>query len=450
MKTRIFIPQLLLKCGLMAAFQVIMVLNYSFSQSPSEKLAAHSSEFNKEIIKVADGVYVAIGYGLANSILIEGNEAVIIVDVLGSPEAAEKVRSDFRKITVKPVEAIIYTHSHPDHTCGAGAFIGEDSHEIYAHELVASPINDGIQPVLYERALRQFGWTLPEEEFLNAGIGPWINIVWENIPPTKTFSERLETEIAGINVVLQYAPGETRDQLYVWLPDKKVLLPGDNYYKAFPNLYTIRGSRYRDIRQWAQSLDKMLNEGEIEYLVPSHTRPVTGAVKVRETLTGYRDAILYIYNATVEGINKGMTPVELSRQVKLPPHLAGKPYLQEFYGTVPWSVRAVYAGLLGWFDGNATNLFPLSDRERSERTVKLAGGVQMIRMNAKKVLEEGDAQWAAELADHLLALDENDKEAKLLKADALTILGEQQISANARNYYLTQARQLREEFPSDR
>ena len=35
-------------------------------------LSAHSKEFRKEVIKVTDGVYVAIGFGLANSVLLEG------------------------------------------------------------------------------------------------------------------------------------------------------------------------------------------------------------------------------------------------------------------------------------------------------------------------------------------------------------------------------------------
>ncbi|MEX1241023.1 MAG: alkyl/aryl-sulfatase [Cyclobacteriaceae bacterium] len=413
------------------------------AQSPSERLSAHTDEFRKEVIKVTDGIYVAVGYALANSILIEGDDGIIIVDVTESPATAQEVKSAFREITDKPVKAIIYTHGHPDHVCGGKVFAGRDNPEIYAHELVANGVNDGIQPILSARAVRQFGNSLPQEQFLNAGIGPSMNIVWETISPTKTFSERLETDVAGIRIILQYAPGETGDQLYVWLPDKKALLPGDNYYKAFPNLYTIRGSRYRDIRQWAQSLDKMLAEGEIEYLVPSHTRPVTGADNVKATLSNYRDAILHIYNATIKGINAGVTDIELSQQVQLPASLAKEPYLQEYYGTVPWSVRSVYSGLLGWFDGNATNLFPLSAKERAVRLAKLAGGAEKIRKIAKDVLSAGDAQWTAELADHLLALDENDRDAKLLKADALTVLGEQQISANGRNYYLTQAQELR-------
>jgi alkyl sulfatase BDS1-like metallo-beta-lactamase superfamily hydrolase len=34
------------------------------------------------------------------------------------------------------------------------------------------------------------------------------------------------------------------------------------------------------------------------------------------------------------------------------------PYLHEYYGTVAWSVRAIFDGYLGWFSGMAVNLNP--------------------------------------------------------------------------------------------
>ncbi len=58
-----------------------------------------------------------------------------------------------------------------------------------------------------------------------------------------------------------------------------------------------------------------------------------------------------------------------------------------------------------------------------------------------------DFQWAAELADCLLAVDGANVEAKRLKAQALTELGERQTSANARNYYLSVAQYLLRDLP---
>ena len=96
-------------------------------------LAAHSVEFKQEVIKVTDGVYVAVGFGLANSVLLEGDDDVVIVDAMESEEAAIPVKEAFSKITAKPVKAIIFTHYHPDHTNGATIMAGDDDPDIYAH-----------------------------------------------------------------------------------------------------------------------------------------------------------------------------------------------------------------------------------------------------------------------------------------------------------------------------
>ena len=66
----------------------------------------------------------------------------------------------------------------------------------------------------------------------------------------------------------------------VYVPSKQVLLPGDDFYKAFPNLYAIRGTAPRSVTTWADSLDLMRELGA-EYLVPSHTKPITGKEKVK-------------------------------------------------------------------------------------------------------------------------------------------------------------------------
>lgn len=61
---------------------------------------------------------MAIGFAIANSILLEAPEGLIIVDTTENVEAAREVLQEFRKISVKPIKAIIYTHYHIDHVAG--------------------------------------------------------------------------------------------------------------------------------------------------------------------------------------------------------------------------------------------------------------------------------------------------------------------------------------------
>ena len=412
-------------------------------------LAAHSVEFKQEVIKVTDGVYVAVGFGLANSVLLEGDDDVVIVDAMESEEAAIPVKEAFSKITAKPVKAIIFTHYHPDHTNGATIMAGDDDPDIYAHSTTSyymERISTITRETTYRRGMRQFGTLLPEGGIINDGIGPRLEYDESKtlglLVPTKTFSEnRLNLEIAGLNLTLVHAPGETPDQIFIWLPQKKVLLPADNYYKSFPNLYAIRGTSYRDVKLWVNSIDKM-RALKSEYLVPQHTRPVAGAEKIYQTLTNYRDAIQFVHDQTIRLMNKGLTPLEIVERVKLPPHLARQPYLHEYYGTVPWSVRAIFDGYLGWFGGNATELFPLPLKERARHFADLAGGQQALLDRAKQAVAGEDYQWALELTDQLLQFNPESEEVRKLRASALKSLGSRQIASTARNYYLTQAMEV--------
>ncbi len=434
----------------MRAFLAAMIIAGAATaqQSPEAELFAHSNEFRKEIIEVTDGVWVAVGYALANSILIEGTDGVIIVDTTESKSAAREIKAEFDKRTTKPLKAVIYTHNHYDHINGTQVFAEGAQPEIISQALLETLVqqsNAEVGAAMRPRNLRQFGVPLPDDARPNAGIGPKLVLdaggALDYLKPTRTFDDVLELTIAGVEIKLVHAPGETDDQLYVWLPEKRVLCAGDNYYLAFPNLYAIRGTPYRDVRKWRDSVDLMIAE-KPAYLVPSHSRPLEGEAHIREVLTDYRDAIHAVYMQTIAGMNRGLTPDELVLEVKLPDDLAAKPYLREFYGTIPWAVRSIFAGMLGWFDGNPTHLFPLAPADRAQRMAAMAGGEDALLEKAQAAFAANDFQWAAELADHVLALDPGSAAAKKVKGEALVEIARQQISANARNYLMTSAMQL--------
>jgi alkyl sulfatase BDS1-like metallo-beta-lactamase superfamily hydrolase len=420
----------------------------------NKSLRAHSKIFQKGVEKVCDNLYVAIGYGIANSIMIEGRDGVIMVDTMTTMEEASEVLTEFRKITPKPVKAIIYTHSHPDHVFGAEAFAAGGKPEVYAHDTTEYHVKrllTEMGPIIGSRPLRMYGAFLPPDQLLNVGIGPFVGMKPDSklgfVRPTKTFSDTLEAEEAGIKFKLIFAPGETEDQIIVWLPDSMTLIAADNFYWAFPNLYTIRGTTFRNLRQWYQSLDKMRDLNP-QYLVPCHTRPIVGALEIQEILTNYRDAIQYVHDQSIRGINAGLTPDELAEYVKLPPHLAEAPYLQPFYGKVSWSVRSMFSGNLGWFDGDSANLEPLTRKEQAKLMARLAGGEKQLLRHASELMNEKDCQGALQLSGHLIQLNPENQEAKNIRIKALTALGGNEQNPNARNYYLTEALEIRDGFVS--
>jgi len=146
-------------------------------------------------------------------------------------------------------------------------------------------------------------------------------------------------------------------------------------------------------------------------------------------------------------MKQGERPDELVVHVKLPADLAENPYLQEFYGGVEWTVRGIYADRVGWFDGNATTLFPLPAKDRAAKLIGLIGGPDQVLARGREALSAREFKWAAELADYVLANDSANTGAKRIKGQALIELGERQINAIARNYYLSSAMYLLRDLP---
>jgi alkyl sulfatase BDS1-like metallo-beta-lactamase superfamily hydrolase len=176
-----------------------------------------------------------------------------------------------------------------------------------------------------------------------------------------------------------------------------------------------------------------------EHLVLSHTRPVSGAENVRDVLTSTHDGVQYIYDQTIRGINQGYTEDELAHMIDLPPSLIDHPWLQERYGERAWHVRGIVSGNVGWFEGDSTFLSAISFDEKSQKIVKGFGGIEKTIQEVRTAIDNGEYEWAAELATYAIKSDPDNEDAKLLKAHALRVLGQRAHSSGARNWYLTDA-----------
>jgi len=419
------------------------------NSSPSvQGLYEHSKEFTQQVYSYDDGIHAAVGYGIANSYLVEGDGSNIIIDATDSVFQAEKVYEQFVAINSNPISAIIYTHNHGDHTLGARYFVDQqvEAPLIIAHESTAKAVEKifGIlNPIISTRSEKMFGTELPEGEVVNVGIGPFLS-VGKSAPgyvkPSLTFEDELKINLAGIAFELYHAPGETDDQLFVWLPAFDALFPGDNVYKTFPNLYTIRGTSHRNVKAWVESLDHMLTFQPAN-LYPSHTLPIQGP-EVVEVLQLYRDGIQYVHDQTIRLMNLGLHPEEIIEQLELPETLASSPFLQEFYGTVRWSVRSIFNGYLGWFSGNISELDPTPVFRKAELMSELVGGPDHLYQALEVAIDSEEMQWALELSDLLIPLGYKSDEVISLRAQATYFLGRMSSNPNKRNYFLSEAQKL--------
>lgn len=413
-------------------------------------LAAHCREAigAPRVEEVAPGIFVAIGYDLANTILVATADGNVVIDAMMAPERAARAREALLTRAPGPTRALIFTHSHIDHIGGASVWLDEGT-EIWATAAFMPHFvkQYGVfQRAEAARGARQFGRQVADASLPCSALGArpaFEGDVGGGVrAPTRTFRGAAKIVVGGLTIELHEAHGETDDQLFVWVPERRALMPGDNIYRAFPNLYTIRGTRPRPIDRWVQSLDAM-RRLRPQFLIPSHTAPVRGEAAAEDALRNYRDAIAYLHAAVVRAANQGEGVEAMAARVALPRHLAEDPWLRELYGQIDWSVRAIYGGELGWFDGAAADLYPLPPAELARREIALMGGVTAVRAAIDRALAE-----EPRLAAHLLGkLDESglvsDDEGRAWlaarEAEALRRIAAGVANTNGRAYLLESA-----------
>jgi alkyl sulfatase BDS1-like metallo-beta-lactamase superfamily hydrolase len=145
--------------------------------------------------------------------------------------------------------------------------------------------------------------------------------------------------------------------------------------------------------------------------------PIIGAAKVQKVLTQYRDAILYVHDATVKGMNQGKDAFTLMKEIKLPPEL----YVGEGYGAISWSVRGIYEGYAGWFDTDPATMYPTAPSEAYAELVRLGGGATPVAARAD-ALVAGDPALALRLTSAALAAEPKNPAALAARKHALEAL----------------------------
>jgi len=393
-----------------------------------------------KVDKITDGVYLARGFAIANMAMVVTDEGVVIIDATESPEAAREIMAKFRKITDQPVKYLIYTHGHGDHTQGS-TVLKEPGIKVIATKefLEFVKFETGlIGPYLRMARNTQSGRIapdfvrvkLPVKMAVRADVG-----TADMLMPDVTFDGRYEFTLGGEKFELYHGPGETPDALFIWMPQKRALICGDNYYTSFPNLSTPMLAP-RSITDWYQSIEKMLAL-KPEYLVPGHSAGVSGEKEVMQTLQNYHDAIKSVFDQTIAAINQGKTVDEAVQVVKLPANLAGYHYLQEYYGRVDWAVRGIYAGNRGWYSGDGGDLVPDPPSYKARELVLLAGGADKILNRAIELQKANEHQLAIELCDVIIQANPKDKTAHLVKAVSLEKLAMESDNINKFGFYFS-------------
>jgi alkyl sulfatase BDS1-like metallo-beta-lactamase superfamily hydrolase len=369
--------------------------------------AQESSSEHVKVVKVHKSIYQAPGNG--NTYMVTTPAGNVIIDT-GLAEHAGEVKKSLRTVNSGPVKYIILTHGHEDHRGGVRIW-KESGTEVIAQK------NYG-EFYSYQCRLAAF--------FAHRGAAQFKGKMNDTIPAgyygapldaTILFADKYEFELGGVKFELEHTPGETYDHVSVWIPQFKTVFTGDNYSLAFPAIYTLRGTKPRWALDYVESLNKVLS-WKPELVLPGHGEALEGSGRIAEALSRLRDAIRYVHDETVRGMNEGKGVFQLMQEIKLPPGLQ----MDETYGTVAWSVRGIYEGYAGWFDGNPSNIYATPPSAVYETIVEMSGGPDAVAERADKMITNGEFVKALHLADIALEAKPENRAALRVRLAALEAL----------------------------
>jgi alkyl sulfatase BDS1-like metallo-beta-lactamase superfamily hydrolase len=367
-------------------------------------------------VKINDAISMVPATG--NVYLVKTPAGDVVIDT-AIAEIASEVKKIFDSEPHGRIRYIILTHAHADHVGGISVW-KEPGTEIIAQR-------NYVEFVHYVARLESFFAPRNAAAFNRAAasdVRPWPGNFGGKVEPTILFDENYKFTLGGVEFDVLSTPGETPDHLTVWLPAQKAAFIGDNYFgittpepNSFPNLYAIRGTKPRWALDWIKSLDTVLGL-KPEIVLNGHGEPIVGNAEITRRLTRYRDAIQYVHDETVKGMNAGKDVFTLMQEIKLPPQSD----LTEIFGKVSWSVRGIYDGYAGWYDGNPTSMYELPPSSVYPDLVKLAGGAEPVSRLAAGKLEEGKPIEALHLTDVVLASDPKNVSALNVRIKAMESL----------------------------
>jgi alkyl sulfatase BDS1-like metallo-beta-lactamase superfamily hydrolase len=403
---------------LLAASDVLVVRGQQgMAQNPADL-----TRVGDKVIKVNEAINMVQGFG--NTFLLKTADGNVVIDT-SIPAHAQKHKPLLTAENKGPIKYIILTHGHGDHTGGVPLWkepgtqiIAQKNHVEFMHYQAR------LGPFYARRNAAQFGGNIAARA---AGTG--AGNYGAKIAATTLFDDKHDFTLGSVKFEIHGAPSETYDHLMVWVPNYKAVFTGDVYYESFPNLYTLRGTQPRWALDYIESLNAILAL-KPELVLPSHGLPIHGNQEITRRLTRYRDAIQYVHDEVVKGMNDGKDVYTLMQEIKLPTALD----IGESYGKLTWSIRGIYDGYAGWFDLNPATMYETPVSSVYPEMVKLAGGPDAVTALAARKVQAGDAIAALHLTDIALAADPSHAKALKTRLNALEILRSRCKNTNERGW----------------
>lgn len=422
------------------------------------------------VFEVVKGkIYQVRGLDIANITFVRTKTGWIALDVTSCVESARtgvKLLEEAIGENVRDnIKAVIISHSHGDHFGGIRGVVDEENvgraedgkipifvPAGFDEETVKENVYAGT--AMLHRAKYQFGRDLTPgvKGSVSTGLGLAMSGgTLSYIRPTNFITEDTTVIIDGLEVEFQLTPEtEAPSEMNNYFPEYKAFWAAENCTGTLHNLYPIRGAKVRDSANWWRfteiALEKYGKKADVVF--QSHNWPHANSPEhpdmvetyLRNTAAVYK----YVHDQTLLLANLGRTPRDIARAISLPDKLKKVWYTRPYYGSIEVNSRAVYNRYLGFYNGNPTELDPLTETEEAKQFVEYVGSAERVIELAAEDLEKGNYQRAAKAASYVVYADPDNKNARFLAADAFEQLAYSSESSIWRNAYLSGAKELRE------
>jgi alkyl sulfatase BDS1-like metallo-beta-lactamase superfamily hydrolase len=366
-----------------------------------------ANRVNLELSEISDAIAVVEAF--SHVWALRTVDGLVLFDV-SSDALGDAVTTGVRSWSTEPVQRIVYTHGHRDHVGGAPAFIADAEArgfrrpEVVAHEAVKDRLDRYDLTNGYNAIINQRQFRLPQAYWPR----DWVR-------PDVEFDDELAFEVGGQRIELRHDRGETDDHAWAWVPEHRAIFSGDFLIWNFPNAGNPQKVQRYPL-EWAAALRAMAAQGA-ELLLPAHGLPIGGAARIKMVLDETADALEWLVTETLAMMNEGARLDQIVQQVKLPPEVLEKPWLQPNYDDPEFVVRNIWRLYGGWYDGNPARLKPAPDEVIAAEVAALAGGAAALTRRALEVADAGDLRLAAQLVEWATAADPRDAGAHRARAD---------------------------------
>jgi glyoxylase-like metal-dependent hydrolase (beta-lactamase superfamily II) len=217
-----------------------------------------------------------------NSVIIEGEHEVMLIDAQLTKTSAEKVLQEIKQ-TKKPLSIIYITHEHADHFLGLEVF-----REAYPRvRIIAnSVVVDRINKVYQEKIDK---W----QKILGSGATSRVVTI------SKFDADFIEFEGSKIEV-LKNIRGDTDENTMLWIPGRRILIAGD---VLFNNMHVYTAETDSKARgEWLNSINK-IRELKSAVVVPGHSK--VGAPLDASTAVDFTQNYLLVFE---EELKKAKEP----------------------------------------------------------------------------------------------------------------------------------------------